>query len=112
MSRPLGLGPFLFLSQCLVYLLQQTLHVREVWLEVARFPEVQGCGSELAPLHVELAEPQKHFGVARGQKRQALEIVNGRRILAALECEERQLIERFYLVRITFYSLHKLLACL
>src|SRR5438132_6641677 len=88
------------------------LHVREVWLEVPRFPEVQRCGSELSPLHVELAEQQKHFGVAWGQERQALEIVNGLRVLGALECEERQLIERFYLVRIAFYSPHKLLACL
>jgi hypothetical protein len=34
----------LFLSQCLVHQQQQTLHVREVWLEVPRFPQVQRCG--------------------------------------------------------------------
>jgi hypothetical protein len=34
----------LFLQQGLVHLLQQTLHVREVWLEVPRLPEVQRCG--------------------------------------------------------------------
>src|SRR4029453_4668340 len=54
MSRPSALA--LFLLQCLVHLLQQTLHVREVWLEVSRFPEVQRCGGELSPLHVELTE--------------------------------------------------------
>src|SRR4029434_10837780 len=54
MSRPSALA--LFLPQCLVHLLQQTLHVWEVWLEVPRFPQVQRCGGELSPLHVELAE--------------------------------------------------------
>src|SRR5262249_267307 len=110
MSRPLASA--LFLSQCLIHLLQQTLHLREVWLQVPCFPEVQCCGSELSPLHVELAEQQKHFSVTRGQQCQALEIVNGLRILAALEREERQLIERFYLIGVAFYSLGELLACL
>src|SRR5262245_15605753 len=110
MSRPFALA--LFLSQCLVHLLQQTLHLREVWLEVPRFPEVQSCGGELSLLHVELAEQQKHFSVARGQERQALEIVNCLRVLATLEREERQLIERFYLIGVAFYSLGELLACL
>jgi len=93
-------------------LLQQRLHVREVWLEVSRFPQVQRCGGELSPLHVELAKQQKHFSIARGQDRQALEIVNCLSVLAALECEERQVIERVYFVRVPFDSLQKLLACL
>jgi hypothetical protein len=48
--------------------------------------------------------------VARGQERQALEIINCLSVVAALEREECQLIERFYLSGIAFYSLHKLLA--
>ena len=78
-----------------------------------RKPKLYLAGPEVfLPNALAYAEQQKHFRVAWSQERQALEIVNGLSVLAALECEERQLIERFYFVRVPFDSLHKLLACL